>query len=83
MKELSIKAIELFKPLKVNENAEIHQSILPYSGIYWGDEIPDKKKFFKLSEEDRNIIWSIMEIRRKLWCKENLKDSDTIQWESI
>jgi len=57
-------------------------SLMPLSGIYWDDEIPDIRALFSLGEDDRMQYLRLFAIRIRLWRGEALNYKDQDLWDT-
>jgi hypothetical protein len=79
---LSETAIEYLSPLVYREDAKRLCCLLPYSGIYWDDEvISDIGSVLKLSKSDRHLILRLFAIRMQIWHHAELSESDQEFWD--
>jgi hypothetical protein len=58
-------------------------SLMPLSGIYWDDEIPDHGALFSLGEDDKMQYLRLLAIRIRLWRSEALNDEDQNLWDTV
>ena len=58
-------------------------SLMPLSGIYWDDEIPDFDALFSLGEDDKMQYLHLFGIRIKLWRGEALNGEDQNLWDTV
>src|SRR5690349_5628822 len=58
-------------------------SLMPLSGIYWDDEIPDLGALFSLGEDDKMQYLRLLAIRIRLWRTEALNDEDQNLWDTV
>jgi len=78
---LSEAAIDFLAPLTFRATAERRSCLLPLSGIYWEDEIPDFKALLKLPEQDRSLVLRLFSIRFSIWDGEELPEADQLYWD--
>jgi hypothetical protein len=57
-------------------------SLMPLSGIYWDDEIPDLTALFSLGEDDKMQYLRLFAIRIRLWRGEALNGEDQNLWDT-
>ena len=58
-------------------------SLMPLSGIYWDDEIPDLRALLSLGEDDKMQYLCLFAIRIRLWRSEALSDEDQNLWDTV
>jgi hypothetical protein len=58
-------------------------SLMPLSGIYWDDEIPDLDALFSLGEDDKMQYLRLFAIRIRLWRGEALNEEDQNLWDTV
>jgi hypothetical protein len=58
-------------------------SLMPLSGIYWNDEIPDLRALLSLGEDDKMQYLCLFAIRIRLWRSEALSDEDQNLWDTV
>jgi len=55
--------------------------LLPLSGIFWEDEIPDFRMLLKMAEDDRDQIYRLFAIRFSIWDGDKLSHDDQRFWD--
>jgi len=78
---LSETAVSYLSALSYRANAERRVCVLPLSGIYWEDEIPDILQLARLSEDDQNQVWRLFGLRARIWRGESLSPDDQLFWD--
>ena len=78
---LSQHAVEYLSCLTHRPDAKCKACYLPFAGIYWEDEIPDFKVLFALSEADRDLVFRLFSIRKKIWDREIVDSDDQEFWD--
>src|SRR5689334_9451460 len=56
--------------------------ILPLTGIYWDDELPDIRELMKIPEDDRDEMFRLFGLRRKLWRGMTLQPDEQQLWDT-
>ena len=56
--------------------------MIPFTGVYWTDEIPDSDLTQALPEEDCHQVWRIFGIRQLIWRRRQLSAEDLGFWGS-
>lgn len=56
--------------------------IIPLSGLYWEDEMPEIRELLTFSEDDRLQIFRLFAIRYRLWDGECLSEEEEKLWNS-
>lgn len=79
---LTIPAIDYLSSLAYRQNAKRRSCLLPLSGIYWEDEIPDFQDFLRIPEEDRLLVYRLFNIRFEIWKDQDLSIEDQIFWQT-
>jgi hypothetical protein len=73
---LSEAAKKYLSSLVYSKYAERKCSMIPLSGIYWSDEIPDFHILKQMSDEARGDIYRLFRIRYNLWDSVELSPED-------
>lgn len=80
MQKLGQAALDYLSALTYRPGAARLSSLLPLSGIYWEDEIPDLVRLMHLPEQELMQVYRLFHIRFKLWANEPLSFSDEEFW---
>ena len=79
---MSETTLGFLSTLSYRADAELLVCWLPLSGIYWDDEIPDIRQLMSLPKDDRNQIFQLYGIRRRLWKGEFLLEAEQQFWDA-
>ena len=79
---LSDTTVGYLSKLSYRTDAERRSCLLPLSGIYWEDEIPDFHQLHQLSEDDQIQILRLFGIRLKIWEAQALSKDDQDFWDA-
>lgn len=82
METIGAAASQYFSSLVYRPDAGIVLGIIPWTGAYWTDEIPDSDLIQALPEEDCYQVWRIFGIRQLIWRRKQLSAEDLEFWES-
>jgi hypothetical protein len=78
---LSNTVVEYLSSRPYRAEAERRSCFLPYCGICWDDELPERWCFQELSEADLHSIFRLFALRLELWRGEVLVDADRRFWD--
>lgn len=79
---LSPSLVAYMSTLTYRAEAKRLVSLMPLSGIYWDDEIPDLSALHSLGEDDEMQYLRLLAIRIRLWRGEALSDEDQNLWDT-
>ena len=80
---LSSSLIAYMSALTYRADSKRLVSLMPLSGIYWDDEIPDLRGLLSLGEDDKMLYLRLFAIRIRLWRSEALSDEDQNLWDTV
>jgi hypothetical protein len=83
MEEISAKVLKYFASLEYRPDAECVLGMIPFTGVYWADEIPDHDLITALGEKNRWRVYRLFAIRRLLWRRKPLEPDAREYWELI
>src|SRR5262249_37145285 len=85
MTSLPISAAVITYLSKLNYRADASRLVclIPLSGMYWEDEIPEFRELAELSEDDRLQVFRLFAIRYKLWDGETLSEEEGKFWNTV
>lgn len=78
---LSDDTLAYVRTLTFRADAQRKVSILPFSSVYWEDEMPGLARLVQLPERDRKQIMQVFAIRQKIWNGLILSEDDQHVWD--
>jgi predicted Rdx family selenoprotein len=82
METIGAAALQYLSSLVYRPDAGIVLGMIPWTGVYWTDEIPDSDLILALPEEDCHQVFRIFCIRQLIWRRKQLSLEDQEFWES-
>jgi hypothetical protein len=82
METIGAAALQYLSSLVYRPDEGVVVGMIPLTGIYWTDEIPDHDLIQALPEEDRHQVYRIFCIRKLIWRRKQLSPEDQELWES-
>lgn len=82
METIGAAALQYLSSLVYRPDAGVVIGMIPLTGIYWTDEIPDHDLIRVLPEEDCHQVYRIFCIRKLIWRRKQLSLEDQEFWES-
>lgn len=82
-RETGAAALRYFASLVYRPDAGAVLGMIPLTGIYWVDEIPDHDQIAALPENERWQVYNLFLIRKLIWRKKELSLEDQWFWESV
>jgi hypothetical protein len=79
---LNPAVVSCLSRLSYRQDAARRICIIPLSGIYWEDEIPELRDLMKFAEEDRLQIFRLLSIRYDLWDGKSVTPEDQQFWDA-
>lgn len=73
--------VEYLTQLTYRADAKRRVCLLPVTGIYWEDEIPDFMRLTKLAKEAQYEVLRLFAIRHRIWNLESLSEDDKSFWD--
>ena len=82
METMSETGLNYLASLVYRPDAEVVVGMIPLTGIYWTDEIPDDGQLLALPEDDKWQVLRLFCIRKLIWRKKELSREAQDFWES-
>ncbi len=83
MEEIGTAALQYLASLEYRPDAKAILGMIPLTGIYWVDEIPDHSQIRALPENEQSQVYRLFLIRKLVWRRKKLSQEDQEFWESI
>jgi hypothetical protein len=77
------RVLRYFSALVYRPDAGCVLGMIPFTGVYWDDEIPDHEAIEALGEEARWQVYRLFCLRRLLWRRVKLNAEQREFWESV
>lgn len=83
MATIGAPALRYLSSLVHQPDAETVIGMIPFTGVYWTDEIPDHDLIQALPEDDRHQVYRVFAIRKLIWRRIKLNSEDREFWELV
>ena len=84
MKEIGAAALKYLASLEYRPDAEMVVGMIPLTGIYWVDEIPDNhQQISLLPEMERLQVYGLFCMRKLIWRGQHLSREQQELWQSV
>jgi hypothetical protein len=81
MASVSESVLRYFSSLVYRSDAGMVLGMIPFTGIYWTDEISDHKVIRALPEDDQWQVYRVFCIRKRIWRRWELDPESLAFWE--
>ena len=81
METIGAATLQYLSSLVYQLDAEVVVGMIPLTGIYWTDEIPDHDLIQALPKDDCHQVYRIFCIRKLIWRRKPLSTEDHEFWE--
>lgn len=83
MPKLGPTLVDFASALPYRADAEQRVSWMPYTGVFWTDEIPGLRALAgAMSSEDRHQLFSLFDIRAQMWLGNEISAAEQELWDA-
>jgi len=83
MATIGAAALKYLSSLVYQPDADVVTGMIPFTGVYWMDEIPDHDLVHALPEEDCHQVHRVLGIRKLIWRRQKLSPETKDFWELV
>ena len=83
MATIGTAALKYLSSLAYLPDADVVMGMIPFTGVYWVDEIPDHDLIQALPEEDCHQVYRVFCIRKLIWRREKLSPEQREFWHLV
>ncbi len=83
MDKIGAAALKYLASLEYRPDADMVMGMIPLTGVYWVDEIPDHSQIRALPEREQLQIYRLFSIRKLIWRRKEISREDQEFWESV